>query len=74
MPFQAPTGGELPRTLRETYAEALKDAEREHRAAQAAMLAYEPGAQERYARPLYDYDRLQGMFPFVAAGAGDENV
>lgn len=65
-PLQGEAGrGELPRTLRETYAEALKAAEREYRDAQAS------GDPARYARALAEYDALQGAFPFVAAGLGD---
>ena len=62
-----------PRTHRETYAEALKAAELEFRTAQAAL----DGSSEshaRYAKALAEYDALQGAFPFVAAGAGDEEV
>jgi len=31
-------------------------------------------ARARYAKALADYDALQGMFPFIAAGLGDEVV
>ena len=70
--FQPPTGAELPKSLRETYAEALKAAERELREAQGA-LSVDDGddARARYARALMNYDVLQGSFPFVAAGACD---
>jgi hypothetical protein len=64
--------GPLPRTLKETYAEALMHAEREYRAAQEAVKADDSNENRaRYARALCGYDLLQGMFPFVAAGAGD---
>lgn len=74
-PYQAPAGGPLPRTLRETYAEALRLAEVELRAAQAAVAA--TGSDEdraRYARALAEHDKLSAQFPFVAAGAGDTEV
>ncbi len=71
--FEAPIGGLLPRTLREVYAEALKAAELEYRTAQLALDGTD-AAQQRYTRALVEYDKLQGQFPFVAAGQGDVEV
>lgn len=72
MAFQGPLGGKPPRTHREVFAEALKQAEREYREAQEAMKAdNSDAARLRYARALYRYDRLQASFPFVAAGLAD---
>lgn len=74
-PFQPPAGGELPRTHREVYAEALKAAELELRAAQAAVRANDSNENRaRYARALAENDKLAAQFPFVAAGAGDVEV
>lgn len=71
-PLQAEAGGPLPRTLRETYAEALKKLERELRDSQAALASDDSEANRaRYARALFEFDQVAGMFPFVAAGAGD---
>jgi hypothetical protein len=61
-----------PRTHRETYAEALKAAELEFRTAQAGLDGTD-ASKARYAKALATYDSLQGAFPFVAAGAGDED-
>ena len=73
--LQSPIGGPLPTTLREAYAEALKMAEVEYRAAQAAFTADDSDtARARYARALAEYDKLQAQFPFIAAGAGDVEV
>ncbi len=73
--LQGVAGGPLPRTLRETYAEALKSAELEYRAAQAALGGDDSDqARARYARALAEYDKLQAQFPFIAAGAGDVEV
>lgn len=72
MPLQAPRGGQLPQTNKETYAEALKLAQRELHEAKAALQAGDCDAtRARYARALYDFDRLQAMFPFVLAGGTD---
>lgn len=71
--LQAPAGPELPRAVREVYATALLEAEHELRAAQAAVRLDDCNAnRERYALALATYDRLQGSFPFIAAGlSGD---
>lgn len=70
--LQVPIGSSAPASTREVYAEALKVAEREYREAQAALEHDDSdAARARYAQALAKYDRLQGMFPFVAAGAGD---
>ena len=61
-----------PRTHRETFAEVLKAAELEFRTAQAGLDGTD-ASKARYAVALASYDRLQGAFPFVAAGAGDED-
>lgn len=66
--LQSPLAERLPSTRQQAYAEALKAAELEFRTAQTA------GDPARYARALAEYDKLQAMFPFVAAGAGDEQV
>lgn len=74
-PFQAPAGGQLPRTHREVYAEALKAAELELRAAQAAVGTDDSNENRaRYARALAENDKLSAQFPFIAAGAGDVEV
>lgn len=66
---------ESARTHREVYAAALMDVERDLRSAQAALHREGSNANRfRYAQVLARYDRLQGMFPFVAAGAADEQV
>lgn len=63
------------RLTREVYAEALKAAELELRTAQAEFARDDSDAnRDRYAQALFDYDRLQGMFPFVAVGAGEDVV
>ena len=63
---------DLPRTLKETYAEALACAEREYREAQQALARDDSdAARARYATALFDYDQIQAMFPFLAAGLGD---
>lgn len=72
-PLQVTAAWPTPRTHRETYAEALKAAELEFREAQAG-LDESDASKARYATALATYDRLQGAFPFVAAGAGDEEV
>ena len=72
-PLQVPASWPTPRTHRETYAEALRAAELEFREAQAC-LDESDASKARYAAALGTYDRLQGAFPFVAAGAGDEEV
>ncbi len=73
--LQSPIGSPLPRTLREAYAEALRAAEVEFRGAQDALRADDSNeARARYARALAEYDKLQGQFPFIAAGAGDVEV
>lgn len=67
-----PQAARLPMTPREAYAAALESAEVEYRTAQAALALDDSNqARGRYARALYDYDRLSAMFPFVAAGAAD---
>lgn len=64
--------GELPKTLKETFAEKMMLAHRELVHAQRAVQTDDSDENRaRYAKALYDYDQLQGMFPFVAAGAGD---
>lgn len=74
-PPQVPVGAPLPRTYREMFAEKMKAAEVELRAAQAAVAA--DGSNEnraRYADALAAQNEVEGMFPFIAAGAGDEEV
>lgn len=72
LPKQVSPGQDVPRLLRETYAEALLQAERAFRESQAVLAADDSDENRaRYARALYNYDQLQGMFPFVAAGRGD---
>lgn len=73
--FQPPAGWPLPRTTREAFAAALMDAERALREAQAA-LALDDGNENRarYARALVFYDRLQGAFPFMAAGGCGDDI
>ncbi|MEN9796429.1 MAG: hypothetical protein RL653_125 [Pseudomonadota bacterium] len=57
--FQLPAGWPLPKISREAFADALaRNDSNENRA--------------RYARALAFYDELQGAFPFVAAGLGDD--
>lgn len=74
-PFQPPAGAELPRTLREVYADTLGAAERELQAAQLAVRADDSNENRaRYARALAEHDKLSSQFPFVAAGAGDTEV
>lgn len=64
-----------PRTTREAFAAALMDAERELRAAQAALTEDDGNENRaRYARALVFYDRLQGAFPFMAAGGCADDV
>lgn len=71
-PLQFPPGAQLPRTLRETYAQALLAAETTYRETQAALARDDSNQNRaRYARALYEYDRLQATFPFIAAGRGD---
>ncbi len=73
--LQTTAAQQLPRTRREIYAEALKAAELEYRTAQDALKTDDSNeARARYARALAEYDKLQGQFPFVAAGAGDVEV
>jgi hypothetical protein len=63
------------RTKLEVYADALKSAEIELRQAQAALQVDDSDTtRARYARAVASHDELQGMFPFVAAGLGDEVV
>lgn len=70
--LQIPPGSPIVASGREAYARALEAAEREYREAQAALQRDDSdAARARYAKALADYDHLQGMFPFVAAGAGD---
>jgi len=74
-PFQTPMTAELPKTRREIYAESLRLDEREFRDAQKALEGDDSNeSRARYAKALADYDALQGMFPFIAAGLGDEVV
>ena len=62
-------------TLREVYAAALMSAEHEYREAQSTQAKDDSDpARARYARALAEYDKLQGQFPFVAAGLGDAEV
>ena len=71
-PPQFPRGAKLPRTLKETYAEALRAAETTFRETQAALARDDSNENRaRYAKALYDYDGLQAAFPFIAAGSGD---
>lgn len=71
--WQPPAGWPLPKTNREAFADALGEAEREFRAAQAALAQDDSNENRaRYARALAYYDELQGTFPFVAAGFGDD--
>ncbi|MBI5478841.1 MAG: hypothetical protein HY906_08300 [Deltaproteobacteria bacterium] len=59
------------RAAREALAELLRRAEIELRAAQVGVqLDGDDVSRRRYARAVYPYDRLQGMFPFVLAGLG----
>lgn len=70
--LQLPPGNPAPRSSREAYAEALREAELEYRNAQAALeLDDFDTARARYAAALAHYDTLQGMFPLVAAGVAD---
>lgn len=74
-PFQYPAGTVAPSTRKAAYAEALKDAELEFRTAQRALNTDDSNeARARYAKALAHYDALQGMFPFIASGLGDEVV
>jgi hypothetical protein len=68
--LQRPIGrGPLPRTVKEIYAEALEASRCEFREAKDALQRDDSETnQARYSRALFKYDRLQGMFPFVAAG------
>lgn len=67
-----PAGSATVASSREAYAEALRSAELELRAAQGALRVDDSNSNRaRYAAALANYDQLQGMFPFVAAGAGD---
>lgn len=60
----------LSRTNREAYADMLADCERELRAAQEALRADDSNEnRDRYAKAVFAYDRIQGQFPFIAAGA-----
>ena len=70
--LQVPASWPTPQTHRATYAEALKAAELEFRTAQAGLDGTD-ASRTRYAVALATYDRLQSAFPFVAAGAGDED-
>ncbi len=73
--MQLPVGSALPLTSRVAYAEALKRAELELREAQAAVSGDDSNEnRERYARAVFEHDQLSGMFPFVAAGLGDEEA
>jgi hypothetical protein len=73
--LQQPISWKLPRTLREAYAETLNLAEREYRDAQTALGPDDSDATRAlYARALAEYDKLQAVFPFVAAGSGDVEV
>ena len=73
--LQPAAGSELPKTLREAYAETLRAAEVEYREAQAALAKDDSNeARARYARALAEYDKLSAQFPFIAAGAGDTEV
>jgi hypothetical protein len=71
--LQLPPGWHaLPRAHREVYAAALMAAEKQLRDAQAQLRADDSRENRaHYARALANYDLLQGMFPFVAAGAAD---
>lgn len=74
-PLQVPVGSPLPRTYREMFAEKMMDAERELRAAQDAVRADDSDENRaRYAKALGVQNELEAMFPFIAAGAGDEEV
>lgn len=74
-PFQPSSdfAREGPSTLGEIYAAALMEAERGLRNAQTALSSDDSNeSRARYAKALYDYDQLQCVFPFIAAGlAGD---
>ncbi len=73
--LQVPVDHPLPRTHREVYAEALKAAEMELRLAQAAREADDSNENRiRLGLAIAENDRLAAMFPFVAAGLGDETV
>jgi len=69
---EEPVKRELPKTLMELHADLVAAARRELDAAKAALdLDTSRAAEERYALALGQLDRIQGLFPFVAAGAGD---
>jgi hypothetical protein len=54
------------RSPKESYAEALKLAEREYREAQAAVGKDDSNENRaRYARALYEYQQLERMLPFT---------
>ncbi len=74
IPFQRPIGrGPLPRTVKEIYAEALKRVESELRDAREAVERDESEANRtRFCQALLEFDRLQGTFPFLAAGFTDD--
>jgi hypothetical protein len=74
VPLQRPSGAaRLPRTVKEIYAEALKRVERELREAQEAVQRDDSEAnQTRYCKALFEFDRLQATFPFLAAGFTDD--
>jgi hypothetical protein len=74
MPLQQPIGsGPLPRPVKEIYAEALKRLERELRDAREAVERDDSEAnQTRYCKALFEFDRLQATFPFLAAGFTDD--
>lgn len=69
---QPPVGWPLPTTNREEFARLLGMAEAELQAAQRALAADDSDAnRHRYALALVTYDRVQGLFPFAAAGWTD---
>lgn len=69
---QPPVGWPLPTTNREEFARLLGMAEAELQAAQRALAADDSDAnRHRYAHALAIYDRVQGLFPFAAAGWTD---